>query len=47
MAMKKCVKWTELSEHEAGGHISGHLGLAPALMKWISLSIDIYGKIKN
>lgn len=32
-AMEKCVNWTELSEHEAEGHITGHLGLAPALVK--------------
>ena len=46
-ALEKRGMWTELSEHEAEGHIAGHLGLAPALTKWISLVIDIYGRIRH
>lgn len=46
-AMEKRVNWTELSEHEAEGHITGHLGLAAASGKLISLAIDIYGRIRH
>lgn len=28
--MEKCVNWTDLSEHEAEGHITDYLDLAPA-----------------
>lgn len=45
--MEKFVNCTQLSEHEAEGHITGHLGLAQALMKWISLAIDICGRIRH
>lgn len=45
--MEKFVNWTQLSEHEAEGHITDHLGLAPAFMKWISLAIDICWRIRH
>lgn len=30
-AMEKCVNWTELSEREAEGHITGYLGSCSCL----------------